>query len=38
MNKYEELKAWADKWGIAYTEKPANEKWPINYIEFDSMT
>lgn len=38
MNKYEELKAWADKWGIAYTERPATKKWPINYIVFDSIT
>ena len=38
MNIYEELKAWADKQGVAYTEKPATKKWPIDYIEFDSMT
>ena len=37
MNMYEELKAWADKWGVKYTEYPASEKYPFNCLYFDSM-
>ena len=38
MNMYEELKAWADKWGIPYTEILANDKRAVNTLKFDSMT
>lgn len=38
MNMYEELKAWADKWGIPYTEALANDKRAVNTLKFDSMT
>lgn len=38
MNKYEELKAWADKWGIAYTEHFADDKNPVNQLYFESIT
>ncbi len=34
MNMYDELKAWADKWGIKYTEFQANEHWALNMIYF----
>lgn len=37
MNMYEELKAWADKWGVKYTEYLANEKWVFNMLYFDSI-
>ena len=35
---FDELKAWADKWGIPYVERPANEKWVENVLIFDSIT
>lgn len=38
MNMYEELKAWADKWGVKYTEKPADEQWVCHRLYFDSET
>ena len=37
MNMCEELKAWADKWGVKYTEYLANEKWVFNMLYFDSI-
>ncbi len=38
MNMYEELKAWADKWGVKYTEELANEKWCCHRLCFESET
>lgn len=38
MNMFEELKAWADKWGVRYEEKPADEKWVCHRLYFDSET
>jgi hypothetical protein len=38
MNMYEELKAWADKWGIPYTETLADDKRAVNSLKFDSAT
>jgi hypothetical protein len=38
MNMYEELKAWADKWGIPYTETLADDKRAVNTLVFDSVT
>lgn len=38
MNMYEELKAWADKWGIPYVEILANDKIGVNSLKFDSDT
>lgn len=39
MNMYEELKAWADKWGVKYTEYPATEAetedWALDMIYFN---
>ena len=35
---YEELKAWADKWGIPYTEILANNWRAFNSLKFDSVT
>ena len=37
-NMYDELKAWADKWGINYTEQLADDKWQVNQLYFDSVT
>ena len=38
MNMYEELKSWADKWGVNYTEKLANKEWVCHRLYFDSET
>ena len=38
MNMYDELKAWADKWGVKYTEELANEKWCCHRLYFESET
>lgn len=38
MNMYEELKAWADKWGIPYTETLADDRRAVNCLKFDSAT
>lgn len=38
MNMYEELKAWADKWGVSYVEKLANGEWGCHRLSFDSET
>ena len=38
MNMYEELKAWADKWGVKYTERLADEFWAYNKLIFESIT
>ena len=38
MNMYEELKAWADKWGVKYKEKPADEHWVCHRLCFESET
>ena len=35
MNMYEELKAWADKWGVKYTVSEPTEQWPYYVIAFD---
>lgn len=35
MNMYEELKDWADKWGVKYTESKANENWALDMICFE---
>lgn len=37
-NMYDELKAWADKWGVPYREKLANETWAVHQLYFDSIT
>lgn len=37
MDMYEELKAWADKWGVKYTEYPASEKWMFKSLYFESI-
>ena len=37
MNMYEELKVWADKWGVKYTEYLASGKYSFNCLYFDSM-
>ena len=36
MNMFEELKAWADRWGVKYEEKPASEMFPEAEIIFES--
>ena len=36
MNMYEELKAWADKWGIKYYEQPVEDNGKTFQIMFDS--
>lgn len=38
MNMYEELKAWADKWEIPYTETLADDKRATNSLVFESAT
>ena len=37
-NMYDELKAWADKWGVNYTEQLADDKWVCHRLYFDSET
>lgn len=38
LTMYEELKAWADKWGVNYTEQLANETWAVHQLHFNSIT
>ena len=38
MNMFDELKAWADKWGVPYIETLADENWAVNTLKFDSIT
>ena len=38
MNMFDELKAWADKWGVPYIERSANENQSVNTLTFDSAT
>lgn len=38
MNMYDELKAWADKWGVKYTETLADENWVCHKLCFESET
>jgi hypothetical protein len=38
MNMFDELKAWADKWGVKYEEKLADEQWVCHRLYFDSET
>lgn len=35
MNMFEELKAWADKWGVKYNVYEPCERWPYQVITFD---
>ena len=38
MNMYEELKAWADKWGVEYREVHASEMSPNAGLVFNSLS
>ena len=39
MNMFDELKAWADKWGVPYVvETLADENCAVNILKFDSIT
>lgn len=37
-NMYDELKAWADKWGVNYKEQLVDDKWMVSQIYFESIT
>lgn len=37
MNKYEELKKWADKWKIIYVEQ-ADDRTPVKQLYFEGVT
>ena len=38
MKMYEELKAWANKWGVKYKEGTPDKSFGCNVIEFESIT